>query len=149
MGKGQIGARGTRRGKRSRVLIFARPEVCVLAIAIGAILDAPAGRRMLPVSMNAMRGHYILGYAILGATGPYLPQFFRSARGLDDQSIGWVLAVSQLPVFFSPILLTYLADRHVSPRLLALATCAMAFGVASRALRVMPAGELLAEKSTK
>ena len=80
---------------------------------------------MLAAAMNAMRGHYMLGYAILGATGPYLPQFFRSARGLDDQAIGAVLAVSQLPVFFSPVLLTYFADRHVSPRLLALATCGL------------------------
>ena len=94
---------------------------------------------MLPVSMNAMRGHYIPGYAILGATGPYLPQFFRSARGLDDQSIGWVLAVSQLPVFFSPILLTYLADRHVSPRLLAFATC----GLSMLALAALAAWESL------
>ena len=74
--------------------------------------------------MNALRWHYLLGYAILGCTGPYLPQFLRSARGLDDQGIGVVLAVSQIPVFFSPVLMTFLADRHVSPRLLAMATCA-------------------------
>jgi MFS family permease len=75
--------------------------------------------------MNSMRWHYLLGYAMLGGIGPYLPQFLRAARGLDDQGIGAVLAVSQLPVFFAPVLMTYLADRHFSPRWLALATCTL------------------------
>lgn len=76
--------------------------------------------------MNALRRHFLLGYAILGATGPYLPQFLRSERGLDDRGIGLVLAVSQVPVFLSPVLMTFLADRHVNPRLLALATAGFA-----------------------
>lgn len=85
---------------------------------------------MLARFMNALRGHYLLGYAILGATGPYLPQFLQSARGLDDRAIGAVLAVSQVPVFFSPVLLTYLADRRMSSRVLALVT----FGLMGGAL---------------
>ncbi|WP_414661789.1 MFS transporter [Horticoccus sp. 23ND18S-11] len=76
--------------------------------------------------MNALRRHFVFGYAILGATGPYLPQFLRADRGLDDRSIGLVLAVSQLPVFLSPVLMTYLADRHTNPRMLALATTGFA-----------------------
>lgn len=69
--------------------------------------------------MRPLRLHYFLGYAMIGAVSPFLPEYFRSERQLSPAEIGVVFSCGQLCVFVTPALLTLLADRRVSARAIA------------------------------
>lgn len=71
---------------------------------------------------SAIRLHYLLVYAALGAYMPYLPVFLGRDLGMHDAQIGWVTGVYGLSVIVGPPLVTYLADRLFSGR--ALIACA-------------------------
>ena len=66
----------------------------------------------------AIRLHYLIAYAIIGAYMPYLPVFLGRDLGMPDWQIGWVAGMYGMAVVFSPPLVTYLADRRLSGRAL-------------------------------
>ncbi|BET65616.1 nucleoside permease [Opitutales bacterium ASA1] len=68
--------------------------------------------------MRHLRLHYLAGYAMIGAITPFFPEFLRSGRGFDAAGIGTIFAASQVGIMVAPVLLTWLADRRVSPRVL-------------------------------
>lgn len=68
------------------------------------------------MSFAAIRLHYLLVYAVVGAYMPYLPVFLGRDLGLPDSQIGWVAGVYGLSVIVSPPIVTYLADRRFSGR---------------------------------
>ncbi len=68
------------------------------------------------MGFNALRLHYLLVYAVIGAYMPYLPVFLGSDLGMPDAQIGWVAGIYGLSVILSPPLVTYLADRRFSGR---------------------------------
>jgi PPP family 3-phenylpropionic acid transporter len=68
--------------------------------------------------MLHLRLHYLAGYAMIGAITPFFPEFLRSGRGFDAAGIGTIFAASQVGIMVAPVLLTWLADRRVSPRVL-------------------------------
>lgn len=70
--------------------------------------------------MRSLSFHFILGYAMIGAISPFFPEFLRSDRGLSASEIGQVLALSQLALMISPVILTFLADRWLHPKFVAL-----------------------------
>jgi len=74
------------------------------------------------VRFSAIRLHYLLVYAALGAYMPYLPVFLGRDLGMHDAQIGWVTGIYGLSVIVGPPLVTYLADRLFSGR--ALIACA-------------------------
>jgi len=65
--------------------------------------------------------HYVLAYAVLGAHTPYL-SLYLADQGLSKSQIGWVIGMQGLAVLVAPVLVTWLADRWLSNRLL-LAFC--------------------------
>ena len=65
---------------------------------------------------SAIRLHYVLVYAVIGAYMPYLPVFLGRDLGMHDAQIGWVTGIYGLSVILSPPLFTYLADRRFSGR---------------------------------
>jgi PPP family 3-phenylpropionic acid transporter len=87
------------------------------------------------VSFAAIRLHYLLVYAVVGAYMPYLPVFLGRDLGFPDSQIGWVAGVYGLSVVVSPPLVTYLADRRFAGRtLIALAYALSALGLLALAL---------------
>lgn len=78
----------------------------------------------------AIRLHYLLVYAVLGAYMPYLPVFLGRDLGMHDAQIGWITGIYGLSVILGPPLITYLADRLFSGRSL----IALAYLAASIAL---------------
>ncbi|MBK7824753.1 MFS transporter [Nannocystis sp.] len=66
----------------------------------------------------AIRLHYLLVYAVVGAYMPYLPVFLGRDLGMPDSQIGWVAGIYGLSVVLSPPLVTYLADRRFTGRTL-------------------------------
>lgn len=70
------------------------------------------------MSFAAIRLHYLVAYAIVGAYMPYLPVFLGDDLGMPDWQIGWVAGMYGLAVILSPPIVTYLADRRVSGRTL-------------------------------
>ena len=67
---------------------------------------------------GAIRLHFLVAYAIVGAYMPYLPVFLGDDLGMPDWQIGWVAGMYGLAVILSPPIVTYLADRRVSGRTL-------------------------------
>ena len=65
-----------------------------------------------------IRLHYLLAYAIVGAYMPYLPVFLGHDLGMPDWQIGWIAGSYGFAVIVSPPLVTYLADRRFSGRIL-------------------------------
>jgi PPP family 3-phenylpropionic acid transporter len=57
---------------------------------------------------------------MIGAISPFFPVFLRSDRGLSATQIGEVLALSQVALMISPVILTFLADRWLHPKFVAL-----------------------------
>lgn len=87
------------------------------------------------MSFAAIRLHYLLVYAVVGAYMPYLPVFLGRDLGFPDSQIGWVAGVYGLSVVVSPPLVTYLADRRFAGRtLIALAYALSALGLLALAL---------------
>lgn len=70
--------------------------------------------------MRSLRLHFILGYGMVGAIGPFIPEFLRADRQLNAQQIGLAFAVAQACIMVSPVLLTMLADRWVKPKFIAI-----------------------------
>jgi PPP family 3-phenylpropionic acid transporter len=84
---------------------------------------------------TAIRLHYLLVYAALGAYTPYLPVFLGQDLGMHDAQIGWITGVYGLSVILGPPLVTYLADRLFSGRsLIAFAYFASALALVALAL---------------
>jgi PPP family 3-phenylpropionic acid transporter len=84
-----------------------------------------------------LKGHYVFVYAILGAVLPYMPLYLQE-RGLGEAQTGWVLSLFGLAVIFSPPLLTHLADRWFSNRVViagCFAVTCLALGLLLRAQR--------------
>lgn len=83
----------------------------------------------------AIRLHYLLVYAVLGAYMPYLPVFLGRDLGMHDAQIGWVTGIYGLSVILGPPLITYLADRLFSGRsLIALAYLASSIALVGLSL---------------
>lgn len=78
----------------------------------------------------ALRLHYFLLYAVIGAYMPYLPVFLARDLSLPDWQIGWVTGSYGFAVLLAPPLLAALADRKVSGR----ALMAGGYGLSAAAL---------------
>jgi PPP family 3-phenylpropionic acid transporter len=78
------------------------------------------------VRFAAIRLHYFVAYAIVGAYMPYLPVFLGDDLGMPDWQIGWVAGMYGMAVILSPPIVTYLADRRVSGRTLIAVAYALA-----------------------
>ena len=84
---------------------------------------------------SAIRLHYLLVYAVIGAYMPYLPVFLGRDLGMHDAQIGWITGIYGLSVILGPPLITYLADRLFSGRsLIALAYFTSALALVGLAL---------------
>lgn len=66
----------------------------------------------------ALRLHFFLLYAIIGAYLPYVPVFLGHDLKLPDWQIGWVTGCYGLAVLLSPPVMAGLADSKVSGRVL-------------------------------
>lgn len=87
------------------------------------------------MGFRAIRLHYLLVYAVIGAYMPYLPVFLGRDLGMPDAQIGWIAGMYGLSVILSPPLVTYLADRRFSGRsLIALAYAGSVVTLAGLAL---------------
>lgn len=87
------------------------------------------------MSFAAIRLHYLLVYAVVGAYMPYLPVFLGRDLGFPDSQIGWVAGVYGLSVVVSPPIITYLADRRFAGRtLIAIGYALAALGLVAIAL---------------
>lgn len=82
--------------------------------------------------MRAIKRQYLLMYAGTGAAMPYLPVFLEQ-RLADRAQVGDILALTGLAVMLTPVLVGFLADKHVSGRTL-LAVLAGGTAAASAAL---------------
>lgn len=72
---------------------------------------------MRPMKIAALKVHFFLVYAVLGAMMPYLPVYCREV-GLTESQIGWVIGIYGFAVLVGPPVYTLLADRFASNRLL-------------------------------
>ena len=84
------------------------------------------------MSRFAIKLHYVLAYAVLGAHLPYLPIYLNQLN-FDRAQIGWVSAVFGVGVLLAPPILGALADRVTSNRLL-IGVC---YAIGAAALLVM------------
>ncbi|HWN70422.1 MAG TPA: MFS transporter, partial [Haliangium sp.] len=82
--------------------------------------------------MRAIKRQYLLMYAATGAAMPYLPVFLEQ-RLADRTQVGDILAITGLAIIVTPVLVGFLADKHVSGRTL-LAALAGATAAAAAAL---------------
>ncbi len=80
-------------------------------------LDPSAPPLARTASPHSTKPQYFLSFAVLGAIVPFLSVLL-AERGLDKEQIGKVWAVSSLGVIFTPILITFLADAAIAPRIL-------------------------------
>jgi PPP family 3-phenylpropionic acid transporter len=67
--------------------------------------------------MRAIKRQYLLMYAATGAAMPYLPVFL-AQRLADRAQVGDILAITGLAIIITPVVVGFLADRHVSGRTL-------------------------------
>ncbi len=65
--------------------------------------------------MFRLKLNYLLFYAINGCLVPFIPLYLRQME-LGDGEVGSVMAVSGLAVFFSPVLVTLIADTRLDAR---------------------------------
>ncbi len=80
--------------------------------------------------MRAVRAQFFLSFAVMGSLLPYLTAYLKTGLGLSEQQIGWLISVNGLAIILSPVVVTYLADRHIDARRL----MAGVFGFAGLAL---------------
>lgn len=66
----------------------------------------------------ALKLHFFLLYAVIGAYLPYVPVFLGHDLELPDWQIGWVMGCYGLAVLLAPPLMAALADRRVPGRVL-------------------------------
>ncbi len=72
--------------------------------------------------MRAIRTQFFLSFAVMGSLVPLLSVFLWEEAHFSRLQIGLAMALTSLPMLFSPALITLLADRQVdSRRILALA----------------------------
>jgi PPP family 3-phenylpropionic acid transporter len=81
------------------------------------------------MALRAIKFHYVLVYAVLGALMPYL-SVYAEQRGLSDAEIGWVIGAWGVAVLVAPPLHTLLADRWLANR----TVIGLCFAVAAAAL---------------
>lgn len=67
--------------------------------------------------MRAIKRQYLLMYAATGAAMPYLPVFLEQ-RLADRAQVGDVLAMTGVAIIITPVVVSFLADAHVSGRTL-------------------------------
>ncbi len=67
--------------------------------------------------MRAIKTQYLLAFAVMGSLLPYLPLYLRD-RGLGDEQIGQVIAMTGLAMALTPALIALLADTRFSSRAL-------------------------------
>lgn len=63
-----------------------------------------------------LRRQYFLCFALLGALFPYLALFLKDGKGLEEDQIGFLMAINSAAIMIAPVALTYLADTRVDPR---------------------------------
>ncbi|HEY8376917.1 MAG TPA: MFS transporter, partial [Nannocystis sp.] len=80
----------------------------------------------------ALKLHFFLLYAIVGAYLPYVPVFLGHDLKLPEYQIGWITGGYGLAVLLSPPLLSALADRRIPGRTL----LACGYGLSCAALLV-------------
>ena len=65
--------------------------------------------------MQYLRTQYLLAFGALGAIVPFQPMLLHNI-GISDWHLGLILATPGLAAVLSPILVSYIADRHLSSR---------------------------------
>lgn len=79
--------------------------------------------------MQALRSQFFIAFAVTGSLIPFLTVVFKEEQGLGEEQIGIILAVSQLSILLTPVLLTLVADARRNNRGLVVgifALCALA-----------------------
>jgi len=66
--------------------------------------------------MNAVRRQFFLSYAVIGSVMPLMSIFLRQEAGFGFLQIGFAIALMNVPMLCSPVLITLLADRNIDPR---------------------------------
>jgi MFS transporter, PPP family, 3-phenylpropionic acid transporter len=80
-------------------------------VSAGAVSGSAAGERPLAVAGTVpLAGFYLLHFATMGITLPFLPAYYRSLQ-LSGTEIGVLLAMSPLLALAAPLLWGHLADR--------------------------------------
>jgi PPP family 3-phenylpropionic acid transporter len=70
------------------------------------------------MSLNWLRVHCLLAYAVMGAWMPYLSLYLENELALTRSQIGWVLSQMGVAVIVAPPIFAMLADRWFSSRTL-------------------------------
>ena len=70
-------------------------------------------------TLTSIKAQYLLAFGTLGSLLPFLSVYLE-ARGLTKPQIGDVFGISSAAVIFTPVVITFLADAHVSSRKLLL-----------------------------
>jgi PPP family 3-phenylpropionic acid transporter len=68
---------------------------------------------------NRLRLQYLMSFGLTGSFMPYSPLFLKQV-GLSEAQIGYVQTVFIVGVLVMPVVITYLADKHVPNRVLLL-----------------------------
>jgi MFS transporter, PPP family, 3-phenylpropionic acid transporter len=79
------------------------------------------------VSTKPLQAQFFLSFAVLGAIVPFISVLL-DERGLSKTQIGNVWAIASLGVIFTPLLVTFLADTTIAPRILMAALYVIAGG---------------------
>ncbi len=66
--------------------------------------------------MIPLKRQYFLSYAVIGSVMPLISVFLRQEGGFNFLQIGIATSLMALPMLFSPVIMTFLADRNVDPR---------------------------------
>lgn len=93
-----------------------------------------------PPGFGSIKLHYLAVYAVIGAQAPYISIFLKR-QDFSEFEIGWVIGLQGLAVLISPVLITAVADRWLSNRLL-MAICYLLGGAALFALTLCHSVEL-------
>ncbi len=114
--------RGHRTEAAKPIAHYARPGIPVPGKAVQT-------RSNSEFPVNAIRRQFLLTFALMGATLPYLSKLL-AERDLTEAQIGLILGADGLAVLVCPLLLTAVADRFGRERLLLAASLLGAAGFA-------------------
>lgn len=65
--------------------------------------------------MFRLKLHYLIVFGINGCLVPFISLYLRQMQ-MNDRQVGNIMAVSGLAVVFSPVLVSFIADRHLEAR---------------------------------
>lgn len=66
---------------------------------------------MLPIRLQ-----FFFTFSIMGSLLPYLSVYLEESKGLNEAKVGTLFSTGGVAIFITPLIVTFLADKHLSPR---------------------------------